>query len=159
MKKSIVALLLFVALGCKRNDGPADPLDHVFGKYAVEYYIVDGDTAFSKSGIDKYGISDFHYDISRKGSDSVIVMQRYKPDGSDNYCGWGTLARVSEVDGVFELDNQDKTLLYESAIEGKVFRERTQGMNIDSLFARLKFDSLRSPYVPPMREIIVQARK
>ena len=158
MKKILWLSVILLCLGCQREEGPVDTAARAAGKYLVEYYIVDQDTLWSARGINKLGVSDFHIEISRVSADSVLITHRSVRNGSSS--GFSVYSRIEVVDGVFRLANhQNPPYLHESTIAGGVFYERSVNMNVDSLMKRWEYDSLKSPYEIPLREVVLSARK
>ncbi|GAB2772899.1 hypothetical protein GCM10027275_14810 [Rhabdobacter roseus] len=158
MKKLLLLSIISLCLGCKREEGPVDTAARAAGKYLVEYYVVDQDTLWSARGINKLGLSDFHIEVSRVSADSVLITHRSVRNGSSS--GFGVYSRIQEVDGIFQLANKiNSHYLHESTIAGGVFYERSVNMNADSLLKRWEYDSLKSPYEIPLREVILSARK
>jgi hypothetical protein len=166
MNKLLLLLLLIGLVSCQPKDQPSDVAARASGAYAVRSFVVDGDTLYSTSGKNKLGISNFYIGISRKASDTVAVS--YAKNVPNSFVldigivpvGGIRIVSIAEVSGKFRLFNGTKApFVYESSIDGNRFYERTIGYNMDSLAVRLGLDSLRSPYTPPLREIIISAEK
>lgn len=166
MKKLLIPLCFVGLFGCQPKDEPSDMAARASGVYAVQFFVVDGDTLYSPNGKNKLGVNNFYVGVSRKAPDSVQVS--YPKNVPNSFVldigvvpvGGIRIVNIAETGGKFQLFNSIKApSIYESTIDGNRFYERTVGPNLDSLKARLLFDSLRSPYVPPMREIIISAQK
>ena len=166
MKKQLLLLLSIGFLGCQPKDEPSDVAGRASGNYAVQFYIVDGDTLYSTNGKNKLGVDNFYVGVSRKASDMVAVS--YAQNVPNSFVvNLGTvpisgirIVRVDEMGGKFQLSGgTGSSFIYESSIDGNRFYERTTGFNTDSIEARFRFDSLKSPYTPPVREIIISAQK
>lgn len=165
-------LLLFSSIGflsCQPKDQlPSDAAARASGAYAVQLYVVDGDTLYStNSNKNKLGISNFYIGVSRKTADTVMISyaENLSTTAIANLTnmplGVSRLARVDETNGKFIIVGGDNRapLAYESSIDGIRFYERTVGFNVDSLEARWRLDSLKSPYKPPLKEVIITAQK
>lgn len=166
MKKQLLLLFSIGFLGCQPKDEPLDVAGRVSGAYAVQFYIVDGDTLYSINGKNKLGVNNFYVSVGRKASDTLaITYARNVPNSFVVDIGilpiTGTrIVHVDEVNGIFQLSGGvGPNFIYESSIDGNKFYERTTGFNTDSIAARIRFDSLKSPYNPPIREIIISAQK
>ncbi len=165
--RRILLLLAFTSFfGCQPKNEPSDVAARASGTYTVQLYVVDGDTLYSTSSKNKLGVSSFYIGVNRKASDTVIVS--YGRNASSLYVSnpnnlplsGERVVRVDEMNGNFRLSNGTRPpFVYESTIEGNRFYERTTGYNVDSLEARWRLDSLKSPYNPPIREIIISAQK
>lgn len=167
MRKLILCILpCTVFLGCQPENEPSDVANRASGTYAVQFYVEDGDTLYSTSGKNKLGVNNFYIGISRKSSDTVAVSYArnigslYVGNPNKLPLGGARIVRIDEVNGNFRLSNGTRApFIYESTINGTRFYERTTGYNVDSLEARWRFDSLKSPYNPPIKEIIISAQK
>ncbi|AKD54590.1 hypothetical protein [Spirosoma radiotolerans] len=166
MNKLFLLLALTGLFSCQPEDQPADVAARASGAYVIQSYVVNGDTVYSTSGINKLGVSNFSIRVGRKASDTVAV--EYAQNRStlpvanfSNIPVTGTrIVYIEEKGGKFQLSSYEKApFVYESSIDGNRFYERTVGYNVDSLEARWRFDSLKSPYTPPLREIIISAQK
>ena len=164
--RKLLLLSCTVFLGCQPKNEPSDVATRASGLYAVQSYIVDGDTLYSANGTNKIGASNFYIGVSRKASDTVLVSygrnanSLYISNSNNLPLGGARVVRVDEVNGNFRFSNgTPPPFVYESTIDGNRFYERTTGYNVDSLEARWRLDSLKSPYKPPIREIIISAQK
>ena len=166
MRMLLIPLYLVVLLGCQPKNEPLDVAARVSGAYAVQAYVIDGDTLYSSRGINKLGVTNFFVGVSRRTADTVAIS--YPQNIPNSFVvnlgtvpiGGIRIVTISEVSGKFQLSDGTKSpFVYESSIDGNRLYERTIGYNIDSLEARFRFDSLKSPYNPPLREIIISAQK
>ena len=166
MNKLRLLLPLIGLLSCQPEDQPSDTAARASGNYAIQSYVVNGDTVYSTSGKNKLGVRDFYIRVGRKASDTVAVeyTQNWSTLPVANFSSipvtGARIVYIEEKGGKFQLASYAKApFVYESSIDGNRFYERTVGYNIDSLEARWRFDSLKSPYIPPLREIIISAQK
>lgn len=166
MNKLLLLSSLIGLFGCQPEDQPSDAAARASGTYAIQSYVVNGDTVYSTSGINKLGVSDFSIRVGRKTSDTVAV--EYAQNRSTlpvaNFTNipvtGARIVYIEEKGGRFQLASYaNAPFVYESSIDGNRFYERTVGYDVDSLEARWRFDSLKSPYTPPLREIIISAQK
>lgn len=166
MRKLLISLCFVGLLGCQPENEPTDVAARASGVYAVKSFVVDGDTLYSINGKNKLAIKNFYVGVSRKAADTVAVS--YPQNIPNSFVlNLGTLpvggiriVNISDVSGKFQLSNGTKApFAYESSIDGNKFYERTIGYNIDSLEARWRLDSLKSPYKPLLREIIISAQR
>lgn len=166
MRKLLIPLSLVGLVGCQPTNEPSDVAARASGAYAVQAYVIDGDTLYSSNGRNLLGVTNFFIGISRRTADTVAVSY---PQSLPNsfVVNLGTvpigglrIVNINEVSGKFQLSDGTKgPFVYESRIDGNRFYERTIGYNIDSLEARFRLDSLKRPYKPPLREIIISAQK
>lgn len=157
MKSSLLLLPLAGLLSCQPKNQLPDAAARSMGKYTIQSYVMDGDTLFATNGINKYEVSDFYVEVTRLESSKVLVTKYYHRNKVP--CSMSNQANVEEVGHAFKLTSDAiKPSLYEATISNGVFYERSVGMNVDSLMARLALDSLKSPYLPPYREIITVAK-
>lgn len=166
MRNLLLPLCFAGLVGCQPKDEPSDVAARASGAYAIQSYVVDGDTLYSIGGKNKLGVKDFYIRVGRKTSDTVVVeyAQNRSTVPLANFTNipvsGGRILYVEEKNGKFQLASYAKApFVYESNIDGNRFYERTVGYNVDSLEARWRFDSLKSPYNPPLREIIISAQK
>lgn len=166
MRKLLILLYLAGLFGCQPRNEPTDVAARASGAYAVQSFIVDGDTLYSSNGTNKLGVNNFYLGVSRKAADTVAIS--YPGNLPNSFVvnlgtvpiGGIRIVNIADVNGKFRLSNKTKApFVYESSIDGNRFYERTIGYNIDSLEARWRLDSLKSAYNPPLREIIISAQK
>lgn len=166
MKTIVFSLLSLLIFGCQPKDEPMDVAGRAAGRYAIQFYVVDGDTLFSINGKNKLVLKQHYIDVGRKSSDTVVVEYGQNLNSlpfvnfSNVPVGGARVVQIEELRDRIRLFTGTKApFLYESSIQGGRFYEPSIGYNIDSLKARLTFDSLRSPYTPPLREITISAQR
>ena len=166
MRRLLIPLFFVGLFSCQPEDEPSDVAARASGSYAIQSYVVNGDTVYSASGKNKLGVSNFSIRVGRKASDTVAV--EYAQNRSTlplaNFSNipvtGARIVYIEQKGSKFQLASYAKApFVYESSIDGNRFYERTVGYNVDSLEARWRFDSLKSPYTPPLREIIISAEK
>jgi hypothetical protein len=73
MKKLLIPLWFIGLFGCQPKDEPSDVAARASGVYAIQFFVVDGDTLYSPNGKNKLGVNNFYVGVSRKAPDSVQV--------------------------------------------------------------------------------------
>lgn len=155
----LLLLLPFIGLfSCQPKENlPTDVAARASGRYAVQYYVLNGDTLYTSKGINRIGVSEFCIVVDRKGPDSVRVGSVYKDKaGSFNHI---KDVGVREMNGTFQLSAPTAApAFYESRIEGNAFYERT-ARGGPSLFVLPPSYSLNSPANPALEGVSISAQK
>ena len=168
MNKLYLLLLSIGSFGCQPNDQlPTDTAARAAGAYAIQSYVVDGDTLYSAKGINKLGLTNFYIGLSRQSADTVLISYAQNlgtvaiANLSKTPLGVSRRAHVADINGKFVIVGGDNRVpfVYESSIDGGRFYERTVGYNVDSLEARWRLDSLKTPYSPPLKSVVITAQK
>lgn len=158
MKRVLFLLLAFKLVGCQPSGQPTDTATRASGKYNVQHYLVNGDTLWSRAGVNKTGWSDYYIQISPKASSEVEVSDYVSKNGS--FCGTGSYYSVVEKEGLFRISsNLNPPSSYQATIDNGLLNIQSTGMDIDSLNKRYALDSLKSPYKAPLRRITISAYK
>ncbi len=96
------------------------------GRFAVQFYVVNGDILYTNTGINKINVSEFYILIDRKKPDSVRVGSVYKATGDLGSQIYIKDVGVRETSGTFQLMAPPTVSSdYESSIDGNTFYERT----------------------------------
>ena len=81
MKKLLLFASFVGLLGCDPPiDQPSDAAGRASGRYAVQAYVVDGDTIYSATGTNRFGIREFYVAVGRVAPDSVAVSTVHTKD-------------------------------------------------------------------------------
>ena len=158
MKKLILLLSVLGFLSCQRKeDIPNDVAARASGQYAVQSYVVNGDTLYTSKGINKIGVSEFYIVVDRKKPDSVRVGSFYKKTGEAGLISITKDVGVSETNGTFQLSSRiSAPAIYESRITDNAFYERTVG---NGVFVLPPAYVLKTPPNPALEGIIISAQK
>lgn len=124
--KNFLLLLPFLGLwGCEQTEKPTDVAARASGRFAVQSYVVNGDTLYTSRGVNKIGVSEFYIIVDRKKPDSVRVGSVYKQTGAAGSFTHIKDVGVSETSVGFQLSAQTGAVsIYECRIEGNTFYER-----------------------------------
>lgn len=160
MTKLFLPLLFLSFLACEPKENvPNDVAARASGRFAVQTYILNGDTLYTSKGINKIGVSEFYIIVDRKKSDSVRVGSVYKKTGDPGSITHIKDVGVSESNGVFQLSAELRTpSLYESTITANTFYERSVKGGPGVLVVPAGY-SLKTPNDPTQEGVIISAQK
>ncbi len=130
MKRLILLLLLGSCIGCQTEIKKIkfdDVAGRASGLYVVNLYVINGDTLYSSSGINKINAKEFYIDLGRQKSDSLQMSIRFKEIGATSSSNFIKYVGVSETNGMFQLSLPGiASSDYEGTITNQIFRERTR---------------------------------
>ncbi len=158
MNKLII--LSFIGLvSCQPDDLPNDVAARAAGRFAVQSYVVNGDTLYTSMGINKIGVSEFYIIVDRKKPDSVRVGSAYKKIGDAGIVMSIKDVGVSETNGTFQLTAPPTVSSdYESSIDGNTFYEHTGLGNGGVIVFPLSY-VLKKPNDPALEGVFISAKK
>lgn len=157
MNKLLILLSLGFLLSCEGEDQPNDVAARASGRYAVQSYVLNGDTLYTSKGVNKVGVSEFYIVVDRKNPDTVQVRSVYRDKlGSVNHI---KDVSVSEMNGTFRLSASTAVpQFYESRIEGNAFYERAARGGPGVFILPLSY-SLKPPVDPALEGTIIVAER
>lgn len=158
MHKLLGLLLLGSLSSCEPADQFNDVAARASGRYAIQSYVLNGDTLYKSRGVNKLGVSEFYVVVDRKGPDSVRVGSVYKTSSETGSHTHIKDVGVSETNGVFTLTSAISTKLYEGRIEGDVFYEKSLWGG-PSIFVLPPAYTVESPADPTTEGIRITAKK
>ena len=159
MNKLLLLVSFICLVGCEPEEQPNDVTARASGRYAVQFYVLNGDTLYTSKGINKIGVSEFYIVVDRKTPDSVRVASVYKKIGDGGSVTHLKDVGVSELNGTFQLSAPTfSPSTYESRIEENTFYERTTRGG-PSVFVLPPSFSLISPTNPALEGVIISAQK
>lgn len=158
MNKLLSLLLLGFLASCERKNPIDDTAARASGRYAIQSYVVNGDTLYKSRGINRLGASEFYVIIDRKGPDSVRIGSVYKTTGDMRSQTHIKDAGISETNGVFTLKSAVSTQLYEGRIEGGTFFEKS-AWGGPSIFVIPPSYTFESSTNPALQGISITAQK
>lgn len=160
MNKLLLFLSFIGLLSCQPDDQPTDVAARASGRFAVQTYILNGDTLYTSAGVNKINVSEFYIIVDRKKPDSVRIGSAYRKIGDAGVVMSIKDVGVSETNGTFQLSAPPTVSLdYESRIDGNAFYERTglgKGGGIIILPPSYVY---RKPANPALEGVVITAKK
>ena len=160
MNKLLLFLSFIGLLSCQPEDQPTDVAARASGRFAVQSYVVNGDTLYTSSGINKIGVSEFFIAVDRKKPDSVRVGSVYKKIGDAGSIDFAKVVGVRETNGTFQLVAPSTvSSAYESSIDGNSFYERTSLGKGGGIIVLAPSYVLKKPIDPAQEGVFISAKK
>lgn len=129
MKRLILLLLLGSCIGCQMEVKQIkfdDVAGRASGRYVVNSYVINGDTLYSNSGINKINAQEFYIDLGRKKPDSLQMSIHFREIGATSSANFIKYVGVSETNAVFRLALPTGAPSgYKGSITNNTFYERT----------------------------------
>ena len=158
MKKLLLSVSFLGGLSCQPEEEPfTDVAARAAGQYQIQAYVLNGDTLYTSTGVNKIGVSEFYIVLGRIKPDSVRISTVYRKQGEPGIINLLKTAGVREVNGTFQLSTYSGTSSrYEGRIQGASLYERTLGggpVVVPTTYTWQK------PNDPALEGIIISAQK
>lgn len=159
MNKLLLLLSFIGLLSCQPEDQPNDVAARASGRFAVQSYVVNGDTLYTSTGVNKINVREFYIVVDRKTPDSVRVGSVYIKIGEGGSHTHIKDVGVRETNGTFQLSYLPTVSSdYESSIDGNAFYERS-GLGKGGIIILSPPYILKSPTNPALEGVFISAKK
>ena len=158
MKKLLLSVSFLGCLACQpKEEVFTDPAARAAGQYQIQAYVINGDTLYTNTGVNKIGVSEFSIVLGRIKPDSVRLATVYRKQGEPGRINLLKTVAINEVNGTFQLStNTITSSRYEGRIQGASLYERTLGGGAVVVPATYTW---RKPNDPALEGIIISAQK